>query len=30
MKNAPPAIVDRARARQAELRARIEKLVQNQ
>jgi valyl-tRNA synthetase len=30
MKNAPPAIVEGARARQAELRARIEKLLQNQ
>ncbi|HEV7486386.1 MAG TPA: valine--tRNA ligase [Thermoanaerobaculia bacterium] len=30
MKNAPPAIVEGARARQAELRARIEKLMQNQ
>ncbi|HXA19420.1 MAG TPA: valine--tRNA ligase [Thermoanaerobaculia bacterium] len=30
VKNAPPAIVEGARARQAELRARIEKLLQNQ
>ena len=30
MKNAPPAIVEGARARQAELQARIEKLIQNQ
>jgi valyl-tRNA synthetase len=30
MKNAPPAIVEGARARQAELQARIEKLMQNQ
>jgi valyl-tRNA synthetase len=30
MKNAPPAIVEGAQARQAELRARIEKLMQNQ
>ena len=30
MKNAPPAIVAGAQARQAELRARIEKLMQNQ
>jgi valyl-tRNA synthetase len=30
MKNAPPAIVEGARVRQAELRARIEKLSQNQ
>ncbi len=30
VKNAPPAIVEGAKARQAELRARIEKLLQNQ
>ncbi len=30
VKNAPPAIVQGAQARQAELRARIEKLLQNQ
>ena len=30
VKNAPPAIVEGARARQAELRARIEKLLQNE
>jgi valyl-tRNA synthetase len=28
--NAPPAVVEQARARQAELRARLEKLAQNQ
>ena len=28
--NAPPAVVEGARARQAELRARIEKLMQNE
>jgi valyl-tRNA synthetase len=30
VQNAPPAVVEQARARQAELRARIEKLLQNQ
>src|SRR5205814_64586 len=30
VRNAPPAVVDQARARQSELRARIEKLMQNQ
>jgi valyl-tRNA synthetase len=30
VRNAPPAVVQQAQARQAELRARIEKLLQNQ
>ena len=30
VRNAPPAVVQKAQARQAELRARIEKLLQNQ
>jgi len=30
VRNAPPAVVEQAQARQAELRARIEKLMQNQ